>query len=174
MTPKILTNVYYAIIYPFLIYGITIWGNANRTLIQSLHTLQKKIVRLITYNDDSFYIKGPLPHSAPLFYQVKLLHIYDIFKLQVAKIVYESEHNIGPCNKILNYNKVSEMHNHNTRYSYYGGIYMNSVRTSKYGIKSLRNEGRLVWESIPDDIKKSTSKKMLVSGYKKHLVNSYI
>ena len=29
VTTKILINVYYAIVYPFLLYGITIWGNAS-------------------------------------------------------------------------------------------------------------------------------------------------
>ena len=39
---RILTNLYYAIIYPFLLYGILIWGNASRTLLNPIHILQKK------------------------------------------------------------------------------------------------------------------------------------
>ena len=31
VTPKILKSVYYAIIYPFLLYGITVWGSACNT-----------------------------------------------------------------------------------------------------------------------------------------------
>ena len=48
VTRKILTNVYYAIIYPFLLYGITIWGSASNILLIPLHILQKKFVRLAT------------------------------------------------------------------------------------------------------------------------------
>ena len=52
VTSKIVTNVYYAIIYPFLLYGIVVWGNAGKTLLTPLHVMQKKFVRMATYNDD--------------------------------------------------------------------------------------------------------------------------
>ena len=48
VTTKILTNVYYAIIYPFLLYGIVIWGAASKNLLNPILVLQKKIVRLPT------------------------------------------------------------------------------------------------------------------------------
>ena len=44
VTSKILCNVYYAIIYPFLLYGIMIWGNTSLTLLNPIHILQKKFV----------------------------------------------------------------------------------------------------------------------------------
>ena len=43
VTTKILSNVYYAIVYPFLLYGITIWGNASKTYLTPLFILQKEI-----------------------------------------------------------------------------------------------------------------------------------
>ena len=93
---KILTNVYYAIIYPFLLYGITIWGNASLNLITPIHILQKKFVRLATFNDSYSEQHGPLVHTPPLFYELKLLTIFDVFKLQAGKFVYESINGIGP------------------------------------------------------------------------------
>ena len=39
----ILTNVYYAIVYPFLLYGITIWGSASKTLLNPLLVFQKNL-----------------------------------------------------------------------------------------------------------------------------------
>ena len=36
VTTKILTNVYYAIIYPFLLYGIAIWGAASKNLLNPI------------------------------------------------------------------------------------------------------------------------------------------
>ena len=44
VTTKILINVYYAIIYPFLLYGITIWGSASNNLLNPILVLQKKFV----------------------------------------------------------------------------------------------------------------------------------
>ena len=81
VTTKIITSVYYAIVYPFLIYGIPIWGNASSTFLKPIHILQKKIVRMATFNDNYPSIPGPLTHTPPLFLKLKIL--YDIHKLQV-------------------------------------------------------------------------------------------
>ena len=43
VTTKILTNLYCAIVYPFLLYGITVWGNASKALLTPIHILQKKL-----------------------------------------------------------------------------------------------------------------------------------
>ena len=37
-----LINFYYSLIYPFLIYGIIVWGNTYTTSLNSLYILQKK------------------------------------------------------------------------------------------------------------------------------------
>ena len=87
VTSKIVTNVYYAIIYPFLLYGIVVWGNAGKTLLTPLHVMQKKFVRMATYND-SHPTSGPLSHTPPLFFKLKILNIFDIYKLQLAKLVH--------------------------------------------------------------------------------------
>ena len=39
--------VYYAYIYPFLIYSLTVWGNAAKVHINRIVTLQKQIIRLV-------------------------------------------------------------------------------------------------------------------------------
>ena len=43
VTTKILTSVYYAIIYPFLLYGITVWGVASKTLLNPIHIFRKNL-----------------------------------------------------------------------------------------------------------------------------------
>ena len=87
MTTKILTDVYYAIIYPFLLYGVTIWGSASKTYL--MHILQKKYFQMVTFNDTYIAVSGPLTH-APLFLKLKLLTIFDIYKLQLGKLVYDN------------------------------------------------------------------------------------
>ena len=44
VTSKIRCNIYYAMIYPFLLYGIVIWGNTSLTLLEPIHILQNKFV----------------------------------------------------------------------------------------------------------------------------------
>ena len=84
VTQDILIKVYFALIYPFLLYAIHIWGNTFINTLSSLIKLQKKIVRLITYNDFIDHRTGNLVHSEPLFLKLNILTFYDIFKLQMC------------------------------------------------------------------------------------------
>ena len=61
----------------------------------------------------------PLVHllTPPLFHKLKVLTIFDIFKLQLGKLIYESVNNIGPTNKVIIYTMAPEIHSHNTRYA---------------------------------------------------------
>ena len=131
VTTKILTNIYYAIVYPFLLYGIVVWGNANKILLEPLHILQKKIIRMITFNDNYTNLPGPLVHTLPLFHQHKILKIYDIHRLQVGKFVYESVNNIGTSQSVLKFTKACDIHNHNTRSANQGNFFVDNVRTNK-------------------------------------------
>ena len=152
VTTKILTSVYYAIVYPFLLYGVVIWGNANYTSLEPIHILQKKIVRMITYNDNFPIIPGPLVHTPPLFRKLNMLKIYDIYSLQVGNFVYESINNIGHSQSVINFIRASEIHAHNTRFANTGNLYLNYART-RYGLKALKFEGAKVWATIPANIK---------------------
>ena len=49
-TKGILINLYYALIYPFLIYGLTSWGNTYVSNLKPIYTLQKRALRIITFS----------------------------------------------------------------------------------------------------------------------------
>ena len=55
----ILLSLYYALIYPFLTYGIIIWGNTYKTTLQPILILQKRAMRLISFSSFD-------EHSSPL------------------------------------------------------------------------------------------------------------
>ena len=78
--PKIIKSVYYAIIYLFLLYGITVWGSAFNTYITDIHILQKKFVRLVTNKDKYPNVSGPLAHTPPVFLKLGILIIFDIYQ----------------------------------------------------------------------------------------------
>ena len=88
VTSKILSSVYYAI--PFLLYGITIWGNAGKNLLTPILTLQNKYVHMATYNDSLPESPGALVKALTLFHRLKILTTFDIYNLQVGKLVFES------------------------------------------------------------------------------------
>ena len=82
--------IYYSLIYPFLLYGIPIWGNADDVHLKSIFTIQKKVVRLISNKDYYFGNTFNREPSAPLFIDLKILSIYDIFNVETLKFVYDS------------------------------------------------------------------------------------
>ena len=157
-----------------MLYGILIWGNVNFTLLEPLHILQKKIVRLITFNDNFPIIPGPLVHTLPLFYNLNMLKIYDIYKLQVGNFVYESINNIGHSQSVINYTTASDVHDHNTRFANLGYLFVNYVRTNRYGLKALKYEGVKLWATIPTNVKQCRSKTSFKINYKKDLINMYL
>ena len=50
VTRDILINLYYALIYPFLIYGLISWGNTYESNFKPIYILQKKALRIITFS----------------------------------------------------------------------------------------------------------------------------
>ena len=68
---KALKIIYYALVYPCLIYGNVIWDNTYKKRTQKLVNIQKKIIRLMTFN--SYF-----EHTEPIFKELKLLSIYKL------------------------------------------------------------------------------------------------
>ena len=81
---KMMKNVYHALFYSHLVYGIQVWGSACDSHIGTIQVLQKRVVRLMPYGDQFPLIPGPLPASSPLFVKLGLLKLNYIFILQVS------------------------------------------------------------------------------------------
>lgn len=82
----VLKNIYYSLIYSHIVYAIEIWGSANDTELQKIFMLQKKAVRMMSYKDQYPQIRGPLNSSDPIFYELGILKVHDVFKLQVSNL----------------------------------------------------------------------------------------
>ena len=104
---------------------------------------------------------------------INLLTIFDIYKLQVGKLVYDSLHNIGPTKSIIQFTRATEVHTHSTRYASLGNFFNSWVRTSRFGLKNLQVEGGHLWVSLPNNIKESPSRKTYVRRLKHKLINCY-
>ena len=80
---NVLSNLYYALIYPFLIYGIIAWGNTYSTTLQPLFILQKRAIRLMTFT--SFH-----EHSSPIFRKLNIIKLDDLISYHIAVVMYDS------------------------------------------------------------------------------------
>ena len=79
---KTLKSVYYALFYPFLSYGITVWGATHGQYLSPVLFPQKTVVRAMTFSD-------PFAHSLPLFSDLQILKLDDIYHLYLTYFVYE-------------------------------------------------------------------------------------
>ena len=73
-------TLYYSLVYPYLNYGILLWGNTYKKYLHKLEISPKKPIRTINramYNEP----------SSPLFKKCNILKLQDIYKLQCCKLM---------------------------------------------------------------------------------------
>mgnify|MGYP007058289051 FL=1 len=146
----ILTMLYYSLIYPFLIYGVQVWGLTYPTYLKPVTTLQKRVVRIMTFSE-------PMSHSEPLFKSLNLLKFNDIIHSEILSFVYQWFHKLIPSCFLEFFKPISSIHNYPTRQSVNENLFIKSIRTTQYGIRSLHFTGSHLWNSLPNTIKQITS-----------------
>ena len=105
---SILIKLYYALIYPFLIYGIITWGNTYPTTIQPLSVLQKKEVRIMTFSKFD-------EHSSPLFKKLNIIKLSDLIKYHISIFMFKFHNQLLPSVFNSYFTSVENIHSYNTR-----------------------------------------------------------
>ena len=190
MNTKMLTNIYYSLIYSHLVYAVQVWGSACSTHLNRIETLQKRAVRMMTFNDLFPLTPGPLCRSNPLFNKLGILKIDDIYKLQVAKFIYSCLSTDSTPSIFLEWFTLNNIvHDHQTTSStviltenYFdvghtvltNTLHTQGSRLVNYGGKQLKVSGPILWNSIPDYIRNSTNVNSFKFNLKKILIESYV
>ena len=149
----------------FLQYGIVAWGQTFDSYIELLFKLQKRAVLAISYQPF-------LAHSLPIFKDLKLRRIADIFKLRLLSFVYESINMLAPEWSHDFFSLNSSIHCHNTRQSTRGDLFLAKTNTLQYGLKSIRYLGAKLWNELPAAIRTSSSKLLFKRHLKAHFLNT--
>ena len=163
LNKKHLITLYYSMVYPYLDYGITLWGSSHSSYVNKLFSMQKKVVRNIagaSYN----------AHSDPIFKKLKLLKLSDIYETKISKMMYE--HNNGTLPSALNemFTDNTSIHNYNTRNK--NNPHIENRRTCTAS-KSIRHSGPVIWYKIKNDIKYMKTSKSFINKLKKNTINNY-
>ena len=178
---SILKNLYYALIYPHILYGIQVWGSTFNYLTNRIMVLQKKCIRMMTFNDGNFVRDGPRAHTAPLFKLLNILPLAKVYMLRICLFVFECIKDESPLFKCW-FTLNNALHNHNTRsnsnsqlenYTIMNSnnIFIPYTRTS-YGKKSVKLEGSRLWNNIPQEIRGIRSLNAFSNVLKKYLSTS--
>jgi len=186
VSDKTLKLIYHSLIYPHLLYGVSVWGNADNTHLDSLLVLQKKAVRIIVNKDHYIQSIFELPgdpvtywivdsfekeHSSPIFNELNILKMHDIFNASILNFVYDSIKKLNPhqFHDYFHY----PANTYNTAANRRGNLNTPVVRTVTYGLKSIKYTGCMLWNELPDAIRNSLSKKVFNKAVKKHLISKY-
>ena len=92
-----LIGLYYSFLYPYFSSGITIWGKANKSVLDPLLKLQKKTVRLV-------FNKPQKTHSIPLFIKANILPLHVIYTSAVSSFMFPVHHNHKTTRQSEHYN----------------------------------------------------------------------
>ena len=176
---NILKMLYNSLIYSRLNYGAEVWTLTTKTLLNSILIIQKKLVRIMTFNnkrDENF----KYPQSNPIFKQLSILKIHDIKKLCLTKFVYKYFDRNVPNNFHNWFNLISQVHHYNTRSNFNlesstntNKIYVPFRRTSRYGLNQIKVQASKFWNDLPDPIKEKRTLHQFSLELKKFLINNY-
>ena len=115
-------------------YGLPVWGNANQIFTNKLVTLQKKAIRAISFSE----YKSP---SAPIFKEFEILRFKDLYKTQLAALMWDLDHNTIPVSLSSYFTRSNEVHNHLTRMATSNKSIIKQCNTKMYGNKPFKLKG---------------------------------
>ena len=158
---NVLKTIYMSLVYTYMNYCNLIWGAAEKGIVEPLFKLQKKALRIITR---SHY----LAHTEPLFKNLKLLTIYQVYSLNCSIFIFKCmKGNLFPQFK-SRMAIGSQFHDHNTR----GKEMLRLKFRARLRIcqRSFLNNGVNMWNSLDSNMKNSNS----VGYFKKMIKHNLI
>ena len=148
---------------PHLQYCLLNWGNfkgdGNSGLGARLVTLQKSLVRIISANNN------PISHADPLFANLAILKMDDLFTQRIRMFGYKLSKNMLPSGVSSLFQRVS--HGHQTR-----GARSNLFVARSDG-KSIRGIVPKQWNSLPSSLRGSPSVASFRDASKRGLLAPY-
>ena len=96
-----------ALVYSRLQYGIIVWGTAHEYLLQEINLRLNRLIRIVTSSTK----------FCPLYKNLKLLKLADLYNFELAKFFYLLAHDELPSGVYENLTKIQQIHDHNTRRS---------------------------------------------------------
>ena len=161
-----LISIYVAIIQSKFDYGITHWGCSCKTYLKTLQKMQNRCARIVSKNFD-FNIS-----SKTLLKQLGWMDIYTRFQYFIGILMYKFVHNLLPPSVSSMFTLVRNSHSYPTRSSVTNDIALPLPRSEMYK-RMLPFNGPKVWNSVPHQMRNSSSLDQFKKSYKKYLLNLF-
>jgi exonuclease III len=131
---------YNAYVYSRIQYGIEIYGKATASTLKKVQTQQNRSLKIL-------FSKDYLTPTKTLHKDLKLLLTKDIYKHSVLKFVYRQYNGLLPDIFDTFFLENIKIHNYDTRQR--NGLHVKQ-QTNRYGLKSIKHQGTILWNSIPE------------------------
>ena len=158
-----LHTLYYSLVYPYLTYGLILWGGTHKTQTKKIATLQKKAIRVITHSKYN-------EHTHPLFKDLKILKLSDLYSWQVSIFMHKFAHNMLPSSLSPIFTLLGNIHTYQTRNTRNACI---PLHRSAVVQKSLLHLGPIIWNKIDNVLKESNSLSKFKSTLKSSMLKAY-
>jgi hypothetical protein len=164
LNKKILTQLYYSFLYPFIIYCNVIWGNAPDTHTSQIFKLQKWAIRIICNIRKRDSTKSS-------FHQLKILRFPDIFRLSTLLFVFKFKNGFLPPVFVNFFQENQQFHNYPTRQAH---KFRNPKTRLKIASSFIKCSGSILWNALPPCISSITKIGSFKREIKIHLLSTYI
>ena len=108
--------------------------------------LQKKVIWATAFE----HFTSP---TTPLFSDLKILKLRDLFQLKLLSFVYGCVNKISPSRFHPFFNLVQSVHQLGTRQTTKNDFFLTLKNTAQYGLRLVRCFGAKCWNDIPMDVK---------------------
>ena len=147
----VLLCLYNALFLSFLQNGLVVWGQTYASYTDPIFNLQKKAVRAISF-------QPRMSPSLPIFNDLKLLKLSEIFELRLLTFVFDSVNKTSPGCFHDFFLFCSSVHQYATRQASQGDLFMSQKNSLQYGLKSIRYLGAKLWNASPVELRNAPSK----------------
>ena len=147
-------NFYNSFILPYLEYNVLHWGGTNPSHLIKLINCQKRAMRTLASQDDR------LTHTTPLFHRYKLLKLIDLYKFHCMMDTFLK----------IKGGHYRVAHERNTRNSQLALPKFHRLSRTQ---QSITFSGPELFNSLPVDIRNSTSSKIFKTKLKAFFISQY-
>jgi len=161
LSPAHMRTLYFSLIHPYLLYGVSLWGNTYKKHLHKIEILQKKAIRVLSgakYND----------HSLPLFQQASILRLSDIYQHQIGLLMYRFTRLLlpEPMHTMYKYRQATQI----TRHSVDPILPKFSTALAR---RSFLYVGADIWLRLDVGIKNSKNAQCFKKSYCKTILSTY-
>ena len=147
--------LYYSLVYPYLIYCISVWGSTYQSNISRVIILQKKIRIICKVSFDS--------HTDVLFKELEIFKFSDISLYQIGKFMYLFKRGLLPNYFRDMFTLASQLHSHYTKNC--NLFYIPPCRTNIRKF-SIRFQEPMFFNSLSPEIQNSESIRLFAKRLK--------